>query len=59
MGDIAIQQLDQVRFFIALSGLVRYVGSQVECERRAEILLRTNDRAAQDRALLRCVSQSG
>jgi hypothetical protein len=37
----------------AVDGLVRYVGSQVECERRAAIFVPKNDRAAQDQALLR------
>lgn len=58
-GGVAIQQLDGMRFAVAVNGLVRYVGRQVECERRAAILLRKNDRAAQDQALLRWVSLSG
>ena len=51
--DIVIQRLDESRFAIAVDGLVRYVGSQVECERRAAILAPKNDRATQDQALLR------
>ena len=51
--DIAIQRLDESRFAIAVDGLVRYVGSQAECERRAAILAPKKDRAAQDQALVR------
>jgi SH3-like domain-containing protein len=52
-GDVVIQRLDEWRFAVAVDGLVRYVGSQVECERRAAIFVPKNDRAAQDQALLR------
>jgi hypothetical protein len=57
-GGVAIQQLDEVRFAVTVNGLVRYVGRQAECEIRATILLRKNDRATQDQALLRWVSLS-
>jgi hypothetical protein len=53
--DIVIQRLDNMRFAVAADGLVRYVGSKVECERRAAILAPRNDRATQDQALLRWV----
>ena len=56
-GDIVVQRLDEWRFAFAVDGLVRYVGSQVECERRAAILLSKNDRAAQDQALARKMRQ--
>ena len=39
------------RFAVNLDGLVRYVGTLEECERRAALLVRKNDREAQDRAL--------
>jgi hypothetical protein len=55
-GDIVIQRLDEGRFAVAVDGLVRYVGSQVECERRAAILAPKNDRTTQDQALLRWTS---
>lgn len=58
-GGVAIQQLDEFRFAVAVDGLVRYVGRRVECEQRAAILLRKDERATQDQALLRCVSLSG
>jgi hypothetical protein len=57
--EIVIQRLDETRFAVAVDGLVRYVGSQAECERRAAILLPKNDRAMQDRALLRWATLSG
>ena len=57
--DIVIQRLDETRFAVAVGGLVRYVGSQAECERRAAILLPRNDRATQDQALLRWTRLSG
>ena len=58
-GDVVIQRLDEWRFAFAVDGLVRYVGSQVECERRAAILVPKNDRATQDQALLRWASLRG
>ena len=58
-GDVVIQRLDEWRFAVAVDGLVRYVGSRVECERRAAILLPKNDRTAQDEALLRWASLAG
>ena len=48
---VAIQQLDERRFALVVDGLIRYVGSREECQRRVEILLRPNDREAQDQAL--------
>jgi hypothetical protein len=57
--EIVIQRLDETRFAVAVDGLVVYVGSQAECERRAAILLPKNDRAMQDRALLRWATLSG
>ena len=56
--EIVIQRLDETRFAVAVDGLVRYVGSQAECQRRAAILLPRNDRATQDQALLRWASLS-
>jgi hypothetical protein len=56
-GDVVIQRLDEWRFAVAVDGLVRYVGSRGECERRAAILATNNDRAAQDQALARKLRQ--
>ena len=52
-GDIVIQRLDEGRFAIAVDGVVRCVGSQEECQRRADILSPKNDRNVQDQGLVR------
>jgi hypothetical protein len=49
--EIAVARLDEWRYAISIDGLVRYVGSQEECLRRAAILAPKNDRATQDQAL--------
>jgi len=49
--DIEFRRLDETRFAMVVDGLVRHVGTLEECQRRVEILLQPNDRAAQDRAL--------
>ena len=43
---------------MSVDQVIRYVGSQEECERRAAILLPKNSRDMQDRALAR-VCQMG
>jgi hypothetical protein len=48
---IEIQRLDETRFAVVVDGLVRYVGSLEECQRRVAILSQPNDRDAQDKAL--------
>ena len=50
-SDIVIQRLDEGRYAVAVDGIIRYVGSQAECERRVAILAPKSDRAAQDKAL--------
>jgi hypothetical protein len=52
-GDVVIQRLDERRYALAVDGVVRYVGSQEECQRRADILSPKNDRTVQDRGLVR------
>ena len=52
-ADVAVRQLDENRYAISLDQVIRYVGSQAECDRRAEILLRENRRDVQDGALAR------
>jgi hypothetical protein len=51
--EVLIRRLDEVRYAVAVDGVVRYVGTQEECERRVAILVPKNDRAAQDEALAR------
>jgi hypothetical protein len=50
---VAVRRLDENRYAISVDQVVRYVGSQAECERRAEILLQKTSRDAQDAALAR------
>ena len=50
-GDVVIRQLDEGRYAVSVDGIVRYVGTQEECERRVAILAPKNVRAFQDQAL--------
>jgi hypothetical protein len=50
---IAIERLDEARYAVCVDGVVRYVGSREECERRVVILAPKSDRPAQDKALAR------
>jgi hypothetical protein len=54
-SSLEIHRLDDKRHALTLDGLVRYVGTLEECERRAAILSQKNDRANQDKALARSV----
>ena len=49
-AGVEILWLDENRYAVTIDGIVRYVGTLEECERRAAILTPKNDRAAQDRA---------
>ena len=51
--NVAIWRLDEHRFAVGIDDVVRYVGSQEECQRRAAILTRKPDREMQDRSLVR------
>ena len=51
--NVAIWRLDEHRFAVGVDNVVRYVGSQEECQRRAAILTRKPDREMQDRNLVR------
>ena len=55
-AGIVIRQLDENRYAVTIDGIVRYVGTLEECERRAAILMPRNERPAQDRALGRVTS---
>ena len=52
---LGIQRLDDKRYALTFDGLVRYVGTREECERRAVLLSQKNDRATQDNALARSI----
>ena len=49
---IAIWQLDENRYAVGINHLIRYVGSQEECQRRADILSPKGDRDMRDRCLV-------
>ena len=54
-GAIVIQRLDERRYAVTVEGIVRYVGTQEECQQRAAMLGQKEDRADQDKALARSV----
>ncbi len=49
--DIVVQRLDERRYAFTVDGIVRYVGTEAECQRRLAMLVPNNDRAGQDKAL--------
>ena len=49
--DILVQRLDERRYALSVDGIVRYVGTEEECQRRLSMLVPNNDRAGQDKAL--------
>jgi hypothetical protein len=49
--EVVIQRLDEWRYALAVDGIVRYVGTEEECQRRLSMLVANNDRAEQDDAL--------
>ena len=54
-GAIVIARLDERRYAVTVGGIVRYVGTQEECQQRAAMLTQKNDRMDQDEALARSV----
>ena len=50
-AGVEVLRLDENRYAVTIDGIVRYVGTLEECDRRAAILTPRNERAAQDRAL--------
>ena len=51
--DIIVRRLDERRYALAVDGVVRYVGSEEECQRRLAMLSPKKVRADQDKALAR------
>ena len=49
--EIVVQRLDERRYALTIDGIVRYVGTEEECQRRLSMLVPNNDRAKQDEAL--------
>ena len=56
-GVIVIQRLDERRYAVTVDGIVRYVGTQEECEQLVAMLVQKEDRVDQDEALVRSVRQ--
>ena len=54
-GVIVIQRLDERRYAVTIDGIVRYVGTQEECEQRVAMLSEKEDRADRDKALARSI----
>ena len=54
---VAVWRLDEIRYAMGVDQVIRYVGSQEECHRRAEMLLPKNTRDLQDHALVRVTGQ--
>ena len=46
-----VQRLDERRYALAVDGVVRYVGTEEECQRRLAMLVPKTERADQDKAL--------
>jgi len=49
--EIVVQRLDERRRALTVDGVVRYVGTEEECQRRLAMLVPKNDRVRQDDAL--------
>ena len=56
-GAIVIERLDERRYAVTIDGIVRYVGTQEECQQRVAMLGQKEDRVDQDEALVRSVRQ--
>ena len=54
-GVIVIQRLDERRHAVTVDGIVRYVGTQEECEQRVAMLVQKKDRVDQDEALAQSI----
>ena len=57
--DVAVWRLVEIRYAMGADQVIRYVGSQEECLRRAEMLLAKNTRDLQDHALARACRMGG
>lgn len=49
--EVVVQRLDERRYALAVDGVVRYVGTEEECQRRLAMLVPKTERADQDKAL--------
>ena len=49
--EIVVQRLDERRHALTVDGVVRYVGTEEECQKRLAMLVPKNDRVRQNDAL--------
>ena len=54
-GAIVIERLDQRRYAVTVDGIVRFVGTQEECQQRVAMLSEKEDRADQNKALAQSI----
>ena len=54
-GAIVIERLDQRRYAVTVDGIVRFVGTQEECQQRVAVLVQTKDRAELNKALVQSI----
>ena len=54
-GAIVIERLDQLRYAVTVDGIVRFVGTQEECQQRVAMLSEKEDRADQNKALVQSI----
>jgi hypothetical protein len=50
---VAVWRLDGIRYAMSVDQVIRFVGSEEDCQRRAAMLVPKNTRAIQDHALAR------
>ena len=51
--EVVVQRLDERRYALTVDGVVRYVGTEEECQRRLAMLVPKTDRVRQNDALRR------
>lgn len=49
--EVVVQRLDERRYALTVDGVVRYVGTEEECQRRLAMLVPKTDRVRQNDAL--------
>jgi hypothetical protein len=54
-GAIVIERLDERRYAVTVDGIVRFVGTQEECQQRVAMLGEKADRADQNKALAQSI----
>jgi hypothetical protein len=54
-GAIVIERLGERRYAVTVDGIVRYIGTQEECQQRVAVLTQKKDRADQNKALVQSI----